>query len=189
MKKVLGISGSPRRGGNTELLLDRVLEGAKVAGAEIEKIVLNELDFCPCQECGECDKTGVCTIQDDMQEVYQKLEGADAVILASPIFFGSLSAQAKMMIDRCQCYWVAKQISAHPPDRKKLGFFICVGGQKREDFFEDAQRLTRNFFTSLNIFYAGALFYPGINKKGEIENHPSALKEAFDAGRKLIKRF
>ena len=187
--KILGISGSPRRGGNTELLFDKALDGAREAGAEAEKVILNELSFLPCQECGDCDETGACPIPDDMQPVYGKLEDADTLTLASPIFFGSLTAQTKMFIDRCQCYWVAKYILKNTSSKrnKQTGFFLCVGGQNREDFFHNAEKLVKLFFASLNITYAGALFYPGINGKGEILNHPTAMKEAFDAGRSLAE--
>ena len=96
--KVLGISGSPRRGGNTDILLDRILEGTESKGAEVEKIILNKLKFVPCQECENIKDDGTCIIEDDMQLVYEKIKQSDALILASPIFFGSLSAQTKMMI-------------------------------------------------------------------------------------------
>lgn len=184
--KVLGISGSPRRDGNTELLLDKALEGAKEAGADIEKIVLNELNLSPCQECGGCDETGVCVVQDDMQEVYHKLDAARAIIIASPIFFGSLSAQTKMMIDRHQCYWVRKYVLKHTRNNKKrAGFFISVGGQNRQDYFQSAEKLVRIFFANIDVVYTGALFYPGINERGEITRHPTAMREAFDQGKSL----
>jgi hypothetical protein len=86
---VLGISGSPREGGNTDILLERALSGAKSKGAFVEKIVLNNLNFSPCQECNNVREDGVCTVKDDMQTVYTKVENAGAIILTSPIFFGS----------------------------------------------------------------------------------------------------
>jgi multimeric flavodoxin WrbA len=189
--KVLGICGSPRRGGNTELLLDRALEGATSAGAEVEKVILNELNFSPCQECGDCDETGECTTQDDMQALYQKLEEADGIILASPIFFGSLSAQTKMMIDRFQCWWAAKYLLKKPRAEKResrRGIFICVGGMKREDFFQAAVKLVKIWFTNINVVYEGDLFYPGIDEKGVILGHLTALKDAFAVGKDLAKK-
>jgi len=186
--RVLGIAGSPRKGGNTRILLEEALAGAESAGGEVEEVVLNDLDFSACQECGGCDETGECIQDDDMQALYQKLMDADRFILASPIFFGSLSAQTKMMIDRCQCLWVAKYILKKPmPDKSgRKGIFICVGGMKREDFFESAKKLVKIFFANLNISYVGGLFYPGIDEKGAILNHPTAKEDAFEAGRKLI---
>ncbi|MCX5679166.1 MAG: flavodoxin family protein, partial [Candidatus Omnitrophica bacterium] len=106
--KVLGILGSPRRGGNAERLLDKALEGAIACGASAEKISLNELTIRPCQECGGCDDTGECVIVDDMSMIYSSVDKADCIILASPIFFGELTAQTKAVIDRFQCRWVKK---------------------------------------------------------------------------------
>ncbi len=186
--KVLGIAGSPRKGGNTRTLLQEALAGAQNAGAQVEEIVLNDIDFCACQECGDCDETGECTQDDDMQELYQKFKETDSIILASPIFFGSLPAQVKMMIDRCQCLWVAKYVLKRPlPDKnRRKGVFICVGGMNRQDFFEGAKKLVKIFFATLNISYAGDLFYPGIDQKGEIVNHPTATKEAYQLGKRLV---
>lgn len=188
--KVLGILGSPRKGGNTDLLLDKALEGTGGAGVEVEKVILNDLNFSSCQECGGCDESGECTVEDDMQMIYRKLEEADGVILASPIFFGSLSAQTKMMIDRFQCWWVAKYVLKQPRAERKesrRGIFLCVGGQKREDFFQGAVKLVKIWFANLNVVYAGDLFYSGIDKKGAILSHPTASKEAFAVGEKLVK--
>lgn len=186
--KVLGIAGSPRQDGNTRILLHEALAGAKSVGAQVEEIVLNDLCFCACQECGGCDDTGECINDDDMQALYQKLETTDRIVLASPIFFGSLPAQVKMMIDRCQCLWVAKYILKKPlPDKtKRKGLFICVGGMNRYDFFEGARKLVEIFFANLNVTYAGDLFYPGIDEKGGIKGHPTAIKEAYEIGRSLV---
>ena len=96
---VLGIYGSPRKKGNTDQLLDRALEGAQSAGAQISKIYARDLNISGCIECGGCDKTGKCVVEDDMQSVYPLLEQADVVFLASPIFFYGVTAQAKLLIE------------------------------------------------------------------------------------------
>lgn len=186
--RVLGIAGSPRQGGNTRILLQEALAGAEDAGASIDKVVLNDLDFCTCQECGSCDQTGQCTYDDDMQMLYKKLRETDGLILASPIFFGSLPAQVKMMIDRCQCLWITKYVLKKPlPDKsKRKGVFICVGGMNRKDFFEDSKKLVKIFFANANISYAGDLFYSGIDQKGEILSHPTACRDANELGKKLV---
>ncbi len=187
--KILGIGGSPRKGGNTDTLLDKALEGAKSAGAVVEKIILNDLDFKPCQECGGCDKAGICSVKDDMQLVYKKLGDADAVIVASPIFFGSLSAQIKMMIDRLQCLWVMKYVlkRAVSSGRKRKGVFLCVGGADKKEFFENAKSIIKNFFATLGLEYYGELFYGGLHEKTAIMERESALKKAFDLGVTLVK--
>lgn len=98
--KVLGIVCSGRKGGNTEILLEEALASAREAGAQTELASVVGKNIAPCDGCGSCRETGVCHIQDDMQSIYQQLEKADAIIFGSPVYFGSVSAQAKAIIDR-----------------------------------------------------------------------------------------
>ena len=188
--KVTGISGSPRRGGNSEALLDRALEGAVVAGAAVEKVVLNDLQFRPCQECGGCDATGVCVLHDDMEALYRTIESSDALIVVTPVFFGSVSAQLKMMIDRFQCRWVAKYVinkAGKTAGRRRRGVFVCVSGSHRKDFFENARAIVRNFFAALDIEYQGEILCVGIEKKDDIKSDTASLTRAFELGRALAK--
>lgn len=192
--KVLGILGSPRRGGNTEILLDKALEGAKTCGLDIEKIVLNQLKFSPCQECGGCKKSGRCIIDDDMCTIYEKLEEAEAIILASPIFFGSLPAQVKAMIDRYQCRWIAKYVLGQKDVNRrtprgctpgsKRGFLILVSGSSRDRFFKNAESIVKNFFAVLDIEFKGNLYCPNVDKKAKVLKHSVCLEKAF----KLVKK-
>ena len=185
--KVLGINGSPRIGGNTDILLDKVLQGARSKGDDTEKVVLNELRFVPCQECEKMAEDGGCLVNDDMQGVYKKIKRADAIVFASPIFFGSLSAQSKMMIDRFQCAWRAKYILKKDAGYKKIpGAFILVEGSTRRDFFENAKSIVKNFFAVINVQYKKELFCPGIDEKGGILKHKDCLKKAFDIGVKIV---
>lgn len=186
--KILAINGSPRISGNTDTLLDKVLKGAKSKGAEVEKIILNELKFSPCQECEDAKDDGSCIVQDDMQDVYEKIKKADVLIFASPVFFGSLSAQAKMMIDRFQCAWRAKYILKKDAGYKRIkGVFISVEGSDRKDFFENARSIVKNMFATINVDYKEELFCSGVDKKKAISKHPDYLKKAFDLGERLTK--
>lgn len=179
--KIIGINGSPRVGGNTDILLDKVLEGARSKGAEVEKVILNSLKFSPCQECENIRDDGTCIIEDDMQPLYKKIEDADAVILASPIFFGSLSAQTKMMIDRFQCAWRAKYIFKKDTfKKKKRGVFLSVEASTRKDFFENAKAIVRNLFATINADYKKELFCPSVDEKGSILKYSDILKKAFE---------
>jgi multimeric flavodoxin WrbA len=99
--KVLAISASPRKGGNSDVLCDQFLKGAGEAGHETEKISLSDKRLNPCTGCYGCGKTNACVIQDDMAEILQKLTQADVIVLATPVYFYSMDAQMKMMIDRC----------------------------------------------------------------------------------------
>lgn len=185
MIKVVGISGSPRRLGNSELLLDRALEGAKLSGAHVEKIILNELCFKPCQECGGCAKTGACVIKDDMDGIYKKLSTADVVIVATPIFFASVSAQLKAMIDRLQCVWEAKYNLSRPsPDKKRKGIFISVAGSYRKDSFENARAVVKAFFSTCDIDYLDEIFCGGIEKKADVDDNAKLLDKAFELGKR-----
>jgi len=188
--KVLGISGSPRRGGNTDILLEEVMRGAASKGAEVKTIILNDLVIGYCQHCDVCLKKGMCKIDDDMQMVYRELEQADRVVLASPIQFTGVTAQMKTMIDRCQALWARKYILKVPPlgnQRERKGLFISVGGRKKPDLFEPALAMVKTLFTILNITYAGDLLFSGVDEKGAISNNPDALQQAFVAGQKLTE--
>jgi multimeric flavodoxin WrbA len=98
--RVLGIVGSPRKNGNTEILMNEVLGVARDAGCEAETFLMSEKQVAPCDACGTCFETGSCVVQDDMQELYEMLDRADAVIFGSPVYFGSVSAQTKAVMDR-----------------------------------------------------------------------------------------
>jgi len=177
--KVLGIGGSPKKGGFTDKALDNALSGAGSAGAIVKKIILNDLGFKPCQDCGGCREDGICRIRDDMQAVYREVESADAVIIASPVFFCSVTAQVKMMVDRFQCAWVAKHLLGKRASRRKRrkGVFLCAGGANKKGHFENARQIIRALFATLDIDYAGELF---ISKSG-------SEKKSFELGKSLAK--
>jgi multimeric flavodoxin WrbA len=187
--KVLGICGSPRVGGNTDTLLDKALEGAKSKGAQVEKITISGLKISPIRE-EEYEKVredGLSVVEDDMQAVFGKIKESDALILASPIFFGSLSTQTKMMIDRFQCVWLAKNIHNIDVYTKKIkGGFICVEATTREDFFDNAKSIVRHFFATINAHYGEELFCSGLDKKGSALEHPDFLEEAFRLGERMV---
>ncbi|MDH5696405.1 MAG: flavodoxin family protein [Dehalococcoidia bacterium] len=189
--RVLGITGSPRRGGNTDMLLNEVMRGAASRGAEVKTIILSQLDIAPCQHCDSCLETGRCKVEDDMQMVYDELEQADRIILASPLHFMGVTAQTKAMIDRCQSLWARKYVLKQPPlgdePGRKKGLFISVGGRKVANLFEPALATVKSLFTVLDITYAGELLFPGIDEKGAIAKHPDALRQAFLAGQRLVE--
>lgn len=188
MAYILGIMGSPRKGGNTDILLDKALEGAKSKGADTEKVILNELKFSPCQECENLRGDGTCKVEDDMQPLFKKIKKADAIIIASPIFFGSLSAQTKMMIDRFQCAWLGKFVlKLKIFKEKRPGAFICVEASTGKDFFDNAKSIVKNLFATIGLEYKQELLCQGIDEKGKILKHPELLKKAFELGQDLTK--
>ena len=166
--KVLGITGSPRRGGNTDLLLAEIIRGTVSWEAETKTIFLNDLTIDYCQHCDTCLKTGKCQLKDDMHMIYQELENADRTVLASPIYFTGLTAQMKAMIDRYQALWTRKYVLKIPPlgdKRERKGFFIYVSGRNTTNLFDAALFTTKIFFRTLDTTYAGELLFPGIDKK------------------------
>jgi multimeric flavodoxin WrbA len=186
--EVLGIAGSPRRHGNSETLLDRALAGAESAGAKITKIVLNDLKIGPCQNCGYCTRTGHCRIDDDMRIVYEALDRADRIALASPIFFTSVTAQTKIMVDRCQPYWARKFVLKLPPVKTgRAGLFLSVGGFKQgEKFFDCARFLVNVWMINLDVKLADTLFCPGVDAFGAINERAECLETAYGKGKTLV---
>jgi len=188
--KILGIFGSPRRGGNTDILLEETLKGAEKEGAEVDRIYLTDYAITPCKECHGCDQTGQCVILDDMQKIYPRLLEADIIILASPIFFYGVTAWAKALIDRSQALWAKKYLLKDPSlgkeGKKRKGFFISVGATKGPRVFEGAILTAKYFFDVLNAEYVGELVFREVDGKGDILKHPEALQQAFEAGRRLV---
>jgi multimeric flavodoxin WrbA len=189
--KVLGLFGSPRRGGNTDLLLEEALKGAEKEGAKVERLYLSDFTVTPCKECHGCDHTGNCVILDDMQKIYPQLLEADVVILASPIFFYGVTAWAKALIDRSQAFWARKYLLKDPSfgkeGKKRKGFFISVGATKGVKVFDGAVLTVKYFFDVLSAEYMGELVLRGVEAKGDILKHPEALQQAFEAGRRLVQ--
>jgi len=102
--KILGIVCSPRKGGNTEILVEEALQAARKAGAETELVLVADKNISPCDACGACSEDGICKTDDDMQPIYQQLESADGIIFGTPVYFINVSAQAKAVIDRTYAF-------------------------------------------------------------------------------------
>jgi multimeric flavodoxin WrbA len=187
--KVLGISASPRANSNSDILLQQALAGAEAAGANIEYIRLCDLNIAPCIECNRCYETGKCKLEDDYQALSAKLLGASRLIFATPIFFMTVSAQAKALIDRCQCLWAHKCILKKPlitagSDRRAM--VIAIGGSKSKKMFECVRLTMKYFLDVLDMNYAANLFVNNVEQPGQIEKHPLAIEEAFRLGKELI---
>jgi multimeric flavodoxin WrbA len=186
--KVLGIMGSPRMGGNTDLLLDEALNGARSQGAEVEKIVVDKLNIAPCKEYYGCFRDGNCVIRDDMDAIYTKLLSADRIIIASPMFFYSLSAQVKALIDRCQALWARRHVLKQETSvAGRKGAFIAVGATRGKQLFDGSRLVVKYFFSAVGVAYSDELLVRGVDKKGEIKANPAALSDALELGKRLIQ--
>jgi len=191
MVKILAIYGSPRRKGNTSLLLKNAVKGAIEAGAEVEEMILRDLKMSPCLEIYGCKETGRCVIQDDFQQVYDKLLSCQGLMLASPIFFYTVSAHTKILMDRCQSlwvkrYWLEKNTIENPKATRK-GLFISVGATKGKRLFEGTLLSIRYFFEILDMELWRSLLYRSLDLEGDIVGHPEYLLEAHRSGKELVQ--
>ncbi len=187
--KTIAFLGSPRKDGNTELLLKEAVRGVEeTSGAGVKIFSLNLMNIKPCQDCGGCEETGECILDDDMTKIYPEIRTADRIIFASPIFFFGLSAQSKAMIDRCQSFWCEKYLLRKPiPPGKdgRKGLLIVVGGMKKDIGVECADATAKAFFRTVSVGEHKVLSFLGVDAKGAILKHPTGLKDAFEAGRAL----
>jgi multimeric flavodoxin WrbA len=187
--KTLGISTSPRIHGNSDILLREALLGAESTGAKTEYIHLSDYDIAPCIECNACYSRGECKIHDDFQQIMKKILDADRLVFATPVFFMSVCAQAKMLIDRSQCLWAYKYVlnkQLFSPERDRRAMVIAVGGSKSKKQFESIRLTMKSYFDVLDINYSTNLFISKVDDIGEIQKHPTALQEAFRLGKELI---
>lgn len=194
---VLAISSSPRKQGNTDLLLDEVVRGLGETLArnghdseyQIEKIRLAESTLFPCTQCDHCQTDGTCPVQDDITGIYPKLATADWLLFAGPIYFMAHCAQAKILIDRCQAFWarryVLKQSLMQPGQTFRRGVFISVGATHGPKVFRGAQVTMKWFLDALEMEYWDNLLFEGCDEKGAIRQHPTALQDAYELGQKI----
>jgi multimeric flavodoxin WrbA len=189
--KVLGIYGSPRQGGNSDLLLDQALEGARMAGAQVERLYVRDFNIGGCLECGGCDQTGSCVIPDDMDQIYPRLLDAEVLFMAAPIFFYGVPAQLKALVDRSQAMWSKRRLEKTAEQLKRYdggrGYMIAVGATKGKTLFDGSQLMAKYFYDALDMSYEGGLFYKGIESKGNVNDHPEILGEAYELGVKAVK--
>jgi multimeric flavodoxin WrbA len=186
--QVLGISTSPRRDGNSDLLLQRALAGTLEAGADVEYLRACEYRIAGCDECDACSTTGDCRVQDDYQQILDRMLAADRIIFATPVFFLTVSAQAKLLIDRGQCLWIRKNVLGLPlfeSKRDRRGMFIAVGGSRGKRQFQCVRRPILSYFKYLEVDCASSLCINRVDEKGAILKHPDALEHAFRLGQIL----
>lgn len=187
--KTIAFLGSPRKDGNTELLLKEAIRGVKAtSGGDVAVFNLNLMNIRPCQDCGGCENTGECVIDDDMSNISREIRTAERIILASPIFFFGLSAQSKTMIDRCQSFWCEKYLLKKPiptGESGRKGLLILVGGMKKDVGVDCGDACAKAFFRTISVADHKVLSFLGVDAKGAIRDHPTGLHDAFEAGKTL----
>ena len=189
-KKIVAIYGSPRRKGNTATLLREAIRGARESGADVEEIVLRDLKISPCLEIYGCMQSGECAIKDDFQKVRDQILAARGLMLASPVFFYTVSAHMKTFMDRFQSLWVKKYwVEKTPKDQKSItrkGLFIAVGATQGKKLFDGSLLTVRYFFDTLDMELWKALLYRKLDFAEDILKHPEYLQEAHIAGKAFV---
>ena len=191
MIEIAAFFGSPRRQGNTSILLRQATAGARDAGARVTEVVLRDLKMSPCLEIYGCKDTGRCVIKDDFAEIEALLQRVDGMMLASPIFFYTVSAHTKILMDRCNSLWVKKYWIDKKPfggkDYPRKGLFISVGSTKGKRLFDGALLSVKYFMDALDMELWQSLLVRNIETEGQIMEHPSQLQAAHDAGKALVQ--
>jgi len=183
-KKVLVLLGSPRKKGNSAILAAQIAKGAKAAGAKVETVFLHGLKIAPCNSCYACQKKGSkgCAIKDAMQDLYPKLLAADSWVIASPVYWFTMSAQTKLFMDRCFA------LPAYGQDAfagKRIAIAMSYGDA--DPFASGCVNALRTFQDAFR--YAGAkivgMVYGSAFGAGEIRANESLMKAAEDLGKKI----
>ncbi len=191
MPRIVAIYGSPRRNGNTAVLLRQAVCGAVDAGATVTEFFLRDLKMSPCLEIYACKESGLCAIQDDFGRVRDQLMQANGVMIASPIFFYTVSAQIKILMDRCQSLWVKKYWIDKIPFRQwtatRKGLFISAGATGGKKLFDGALMSVKYFFDVLDTDLWRSLLYRGLDFEGDVNRFPQYLDESYLAGRELVE--
>lgn len=176
-KKVLILSGSPRKGGNSDLLCDEFMRGAKEAGHEVEKIRVQEKKVSYCIACYACRETGNCAIKDDMAEIMQKIIDCDVLVLASPVYFYSIDAQLKAVIDRSVCRWAEV--------KNKEMYYIMTAADGERSAMDTTLACFRGYADCVDgAVEKGIVYGTGVYQAGEIKD-TKYMQEAYEMGKRV----
>ena len=176
MKKVLILSGSPRKGGNSDILCDQFAKGALENGNQVEKIRVSEKKIAPCTGCYFCRNSGGrCALNDDMGDILQKIIDCDVLVLSTPVYFYSMCAQLKAVIDRCVARWT--EIA-----NKDL-YYIMTAAEEDEDTMDGTLACLHGFAMCIDGYdEKGILYGKGVAEKGDVVNRPELMQIAYEMG-------
>ncbi len=190
---VLVVLGSPRKKGNSQALVEKVLEGVGESKQfESEFVYLHGLkDLNPCMGCGGCEKTGMCVIKDDMIELYEKIDSADLLFLVTPVYFYGPSAQLKIFIDRCQARWSRKYLlreRVRQSDNRK-GYLLATAATKGPKVFDACILVAKSYFDTVDIEYGGELVVRSVDERGAFKSNDEEIAKAIQFGRDIAAAF
>ncbi|MFO7713777.1 NAD(P)H-dependent oxidoreductase [Desulfosarcina sp.] len=187
---ILGLQGSPRKGGNTDHLLGAFLDKAAQAGAAVKTIQVARAGIVPCKGCGYCETHGTCVIADDPMsaEVYGLLREADLVVAATPVFFYGITAQLKVLIDRCQTLWSRKYVYKlkDPLAATRNGLLLSVAASRGRQLFDGIHLTAKYFFDAIDARFSHALVYRGVESKGAIRKQDGLAADLDEAIQKTV---
>ena len=180
---VLGIVGSPRRGGNTEILVDEVLTGAAEAGAAVEKIILSKLNIAPCRACDTCFKIGDCVQQDDMRALFKKMGQSQVWVLGTPVYYMGPTAQFKTFLDR----WYGADHGGIIPFEGKRVILAIPLENKNKISARHTTGMFKGTLEWLKMDLFTTIVAPGAHKPGDVRKYPDILNNARVAGKEVIE--
>jgi multimeric flavodoxin WrbA len=185
--EILGVIGSPRMGGNSDILLEQALAGAREMGAKVEKIILSKKKISGCLDCGKCNETGLCVIKDDMLEIHKKILKSDGIIHSAPLYFWAMTSQMKAYLDRwCAFFdgdWNWHKAYAPKMKGKRIGLITVCGDPNAHT----ADPIVHSFKSTCNF---SGMNWMGVvqasaGQKGQVDKNEKAKKEAYSLGRKI----
>ena len=184
---ILILNGSPRINGNTHILLNRMLEGIRSQGKDAELIHLAKLQLAPCTGCGVCENKGVCSIDDAMTGLYEKIQTVRHLVIASPIYFYGVTAQTKAFIDRCQVFWSRKYLlgMTREGEPQRYGYFVSVAATGGAKCFDCARLTLRYAFDAMDLIFKGEVVVQGVDARGAVAEKEETLQAAFELGQKI----
>ncbi len=182
MKRILAVMGSPRKNGNTHILVSKIIEGAKAGGAFVNELFLGELNIRECDGCHACWKGKECSKDDDMRAIYSEIIQSDIIIFGTPVYWYGPTALMKTFIDRFVYFNC-------PENRKKIeGLSAALAVPFEDDDLETARGVIEFFQKSLSYLEVKLLdqiIVPGVGEKGAILSKNQSLQQAYDLGLKL----
>lgn len=183
---ILGLHLSPRKKGNSAVMLEEFLRGAREAGAATLSYSVADHNIKPCLGCGACEKTGECVItDDDMGELYPLLASAPMVVVSTSLFFYDVPAQGKALIDRTQPLWSRRYTLGRTETLRPEGqcFLLALGATKGKDLFMPVSLCVKYFFDSIGMPRTfDSLCYRQIESFGDMAKHPEHMKEIYKSG-------
>lgn len=183
MKKVLGIVGSPRKKGNTHVLVSRILEGAEAAGAAVDLLMLGKKKILECDGCHACWKGKECSKKDDMLAIYPRIVESDALVFGTPVYWYGPTALMKGLIDRFVYFNCPEN---RPGIRGKAAALAVPFEEAGEETAELVVELFRRSFAYLELELVGQVLAPGVTRRGEVAKQAARLAEAYELGRRLV---